>query len=184
MQPFLFSKINKNAFAAVVGPEVVAPLADAVRLVHGQERDSETYSKLEQMAEEYLTRFLGPKSPLPSALDGCQSLLFPEKERPEILEILRGSPFALTFILANEDRSQGTVMSIATPLLLPALEHMFTLFALFKLFSSSDAEAYIEDKKKRADKEFKVVVERRKAGMQKPSHLLLALRSCRMADLP
>jgi hypothetical protein len=59
---------------------------------------------------------------------------------------------------------------------------MFTLFALFKLFSSSGVESYIEDKKKRADKEFKELVERRKAGMQQPSHLLLALRSCRMAE--
>ena len=149
-----------------------------------QERDSETYSKLEQMAEEYLTRFLGNKTPLPSALVGCQSLLFPEKERTEMLEILRGSPFALSFLLANEDRSQGTVMSIVTPLLLPALEHMFTLFALFKLFSASDVEAYIEDKKRRADREFLEVIERHKAGMQQPSHLLQALRSCRMADMP
>jgi hypothetical protein len=149
-----------------------------------QERDSETYSRLEKLAEDYLSRFLGSKTPLPSALEGCQSLLFPEKERAEILEIIRSSPFALTFLLANEDKSQGTVMSIATPLLLPALEHMFTLFALFKLFSTKEVEAYIEDKKKRADKEFMEVVERRKAGMQQPSHLLLALRSCRLADMP
>ena len=149
-----------------------------------QERDSKTYSMLEQLAEDYLSRFLGSRTPLPSALAGCQSLLFPEKERTEVLEILRSSPFALSFLLANGDRSQGTVMSIATPLLLPALEHMFTLFALFKLFSSVEVEAYIEDTKKSADKEFREVVERRKAGMQRPSHLLLALRSCRMADLP
>ncbi len=149
-----------------------------------QERESETQSKLEDLAEDYLSRFLGKRTPLPSALEGCQSLLFPEKERPEMLKILRRSPFALSFVLANEDMSQGTVMSIVTPLLLPALEHMFTLFALFKLFSSSDVESYIEDKKKRADKEFKEVVDRRKAGMQQPSHLLLALRSCRMADMP
>ncbi len=146
------------------------------------ERDSATYSKLEGLAEDYLSRFLGDKTPLPSALEGCQSLLFPEKERAEMLEILRRSPFALSFLLANEDRSQGTVMSIVTPLLLPALEHMFTLFALFRLFSSSDVKAYIEDKKKRADKEFREVVDRRRAGMQQPSHLLLALRSCRMAE--
>ena len=147
-----------------------------------QERDAETLSMLEKLAEDYLSRFLGNRTPLPSALEGCQSLLFPEKERVEMLDILRRSPFALSFLLANKDRSQGTVMSIVTPLLLPALEHMFTLFALFKLFSSLDVEAYIEDKKKRADKEFIEVVERRKAGMQKPSHLLLALRSCRLAD--
>jgi len=149
-----------------------------------QEKDAETRSKLEQLAEDYLSRFLGSRTPLPSALEGCQSLLFPEKERPEMLKILRRSPFALSFVLANEDMSKGTVMSIVTPLLLPALEHMFTLFALFKLFSTSDVEAYIEDKKKRADMEFKEVIERRKAGMQQPSHLLLALRSCRMADVP
>ena len=149
-----------------------------------QEREAETYSRLERLAEEYLSRFLGSRTPLPSALEGCQSLLFPEKERAEILEIIRSSPFALSFLLANEDKDPGTVMSIATPLLLPALEHMFTLFALFRLFSSTEVEAYIEDKKKRADKEFNEVVERRKAGMQQPSHLLLALRSCRMADMP
>ncbi len=149
-----------------------------------QEREAQTYVMLEQLAEDYLSRFLGGRTPLPSALEGCQSLLFPEKERAEILKTLRSSPFALSFVLANEDMSQGTVMSIVTPLLLPALEHMFTLFALFKLFSSADVEAYIEDKTNRADKEFKEVVERRKAGMQQPSHLLLALRSCRMADVP
>jgi hypothetical protein len=149
-----------------------------------QERESETLSMLEKLAEDYLSRFLGDRTPLPSALEGCQSLLFPEKERVEMLDILRRSPFALSFLLASEDRSKGTVMSIVTPLLLPALEHMFTLFALFKLFSSLDVEAYIEEKKKRADKEFKELVERRKAGMQKPSHLLLALRSCRLADEP
>jgi hypothetical protein len=147
-----------------------------------QERDIETLSMLEKLADDYLSRFLGNRTPLPSALEGCQSLLFPEKERAEMLDILRHSPFALSFLLANDDRSKGTVMSIVTPLLLPALEHMFTLFALFKLFSSLDVEAYIEDKKKRADKEFIEVVERRKSGMQKPSHLLLALRSCRLAD--
>ncbi len=149
-----------------------------------QERDSATFSMLEKLAEEYLSRFLGKKTPLPSALDACQSLLFPERERAEILDIMRRSPFALSFLLANEDRSQGTVMSIVTPLLLPALEHMFTLFALFKLFSSLDVDAYIEEKKKRADKEFKEVVERRRAEMQQPSHLLLALRSCRLAEGP
>lgn len=69
-----------------------------------QERESETYTRLEKLAEDYLKRFLGSKTPLPSALMGCQSLLFPEKERAEILEILRSSPFALTFLLANEDR--------------------------------------------------------------------------------
>ena len=149
-----------------------------------QERDAETLTMQEKLAEDYLARFLGNRTPLPSALEGCQSLLFPERERMEMLDIIRRSPFALSFLLVNEDRSQGTVMSIVTPLLLPALEHMFTLFALFKLFSSSDVEAYIEDKKKRADKEFIELVERRKAGMQKPSHLLLALRSCRLADGP
>ena len=171
-----------GSLEAIGFPEVLKKALTGLKTK--QERDSEMYSRLEQLAEDYLSRFLGNRTPLPSALEGCQSLLFPEKERAEILEILRSSPFALSFLLAHEDRSQGTVMSIATPLLLPALEHMFTLFALFKLFSPAEVEAYIEDKKKRADKEFKEVVERRKAGMQQPSHLLLALRSCRMADLP
>lgn len=147
-----------------------------------QERESEMFSMLENLADECLSRFLGEQTPLPSALDVCQSLLFPEKERAEMLDIMRHSPFALSFILANEDRSQGTVMSIVTPLLLPALEHMFTLCALFRLFSSSDVDSYIENKKKRADLEFKEVVERRKAGMQQPSQLLIALRSCRLAE--